>query len=99
MKLHLNKPGKKVILITSVIALGVLGGVSAQVANKPKAEAGTSPLIQQVDKQGTELDNHEARITNTENDVKDLQGKTNTAPSTVKVPVPVVVSQPSDTTP
>ena len=47
-------------------------------------------LNQQVQKQGEELDNHEARITNTENDVKDIQQNTGTAPSTNRQTVPSV---------
>ena len=47
-------------------------------------------LNQQVQKQGEELDNHEARITNTEADVGELQKNTGTAPSTNRQSVPSV---------
>lgn len=59
-------------------------------------------LNQQVQKQGEELDNHEARITNTENDVNDLQQKTGTAPSQNRQTVPSVTTPapaPSTATP
>jgi hypothetical protein len=62
-------------------------GVSA--LNSPSSTgAADSPLVTQVDDNTKKLDNHEARISNTESDVKDLQNKTNTAPSTNHVAVP-----------
>lgn len=51
------------------------------------------PLVQTVQRHDEQLANHEARITNTENDVKDLQGNTNTPPSTQRVEVPIVVTE------
>lgn len=54
----------------------------------------TTPLVQQVERQEEVLDNHEARITNVESDVSDLQTNTGTAPSIQRVEVPVVTTEP-----
>jgi hypothetical protein len=79
---------KRIILITAVLAAGT--GLASAALNAPQTTgADTSPLIQQVEHQGEQLSNHEARITNTENDVKDIQAATSTPPSVVRVPVPV----------
>lgn len=86
--IHITK--KAAILATSVITLGALGGTAATVQNKPSAGADTSPIV-------TTLDNHETRIKNAENNIKDLQVKTNTPASTGNQTVPVVNTQTSDT--
>lgn len=78
---------KKLALVTGVVTLALVGAVVA--ATQPDSTGATdSPIVDQVNRQEQELANHDARITNTENDVKDLQGNTNTAPSTVRVEVP-----------
>ena len=84
---------KKLLLITPVMLLATIG-VATALSNPEPTKATDSPLVQQVD-------NHEARITNTENDVEDLQTKTNTPPSTTRVNVPSVttsVSTPTEPT-
>lgn len=78
------------MLIGSIIVLGTIGGISTELSNQPKTNADTSPLVSQVDNNTKELANHDARITNSENDIKDLQNNTNTPPSTNKVTVPIV---------
>lgn len=95
------KVTKKITLAAAgAIVVGVLGGVAAM-NNPAPTKATDSPLVQQVDSQSKELDNHEARITNTENDVKDLQNKTGTPPTSNKVNVPPVTApaQTQQTTP
>lgn len=66
----------------------------AVVPEYPKVE--TSPVYTTSD-QNAILENHEARISNTEKDVTDLQANTNTPPSSDRVEVPpppaVVVQQ------
>jgi hypothetical protein len=47
-------------------------------------------LSAKVENQQQQLDNHEARISNTEKDVTTLQANTNTTPAASKVEVPVV---------
>lgn len=85
---------KKASLIVGVVVIGTVAGVAA--LNSPESsDASTSPIRAQVDEHEEKLDNHEARITNTENDVSDLQANTNTAPSIVRVEVPVVTLPPA----
>lgn len=67
----------------------VIGGITW---NSSKAED-VPPIVTEVQHQGEELNNHEVRITNTENDVKDLQTKTSTPPSTSNTTPPQVVTQ------
>lgn len=84
---------KKILLaIAGAVVLSV-GGVGLM-----QIKAGASsdpPIVQEVKHQGEVLDNHEARITNTENNVKDLQNHTNTPPSTNTMPIPQVVTPPT----
>ncbi len=78
---------KKIIFISVIVVLGLIAGIS--LVSKPQnAKAVDSPLTTQVDQQNKELANHEARITNTENNVQDLQANTNTAPSKTQMTVP-----------
>lgn len=88
---------KRTIAIASgVIIIGSVAGAAALTSSQSTGATNTTPIEQQVDKNTQTLDNHEARITNTENNVKDLQASTNTSPSVSNVPVPVVGStQPS----
>lgn len=76
----------------------LLSGLSVGGLTLTKGDATDDPtqIAQVVAHQGEVLDNHEARITNTENDVKDLQSNTNTPPSTTRVSVPTP-SQPAPT--
>jgi hypothetical protein len=90
MKLHKPKVTKKIALVSSVIVLGLIGGVSAEMANQKPVGADTSPLVTEVDQQNDKLNNHEARISNLETDTRTLQANTNTQPSTNKVAVPTV---------
>lgn len=70
------------------------------------------PIVQEVQHQGEVLNNHEDRITNNENDIKELQNSTGTQPSasntvvrTVTTPSPQepltapATSEPSPTSP
>lgn len=85
-------PTKKNILIVSSALVLAVGGATFALSRPTTTGADTSPLVQQVQHDSDRIDNHEARITNTENDVKDLQNKTDTSPSVIRVPVPVVTS-------
>lgn len=89
---------KKTAIITFVTILALAGGVFA-LNNPQPTKAVDSPLVTQVDNQGKQLANHEARISNTENDVKDLQTNTNTAPSSNRTAVPDAAPQPTPQTP
>jgi hypothetical protein len=81
---------KYLATIVSAIALSTIA-VGATQYNKSGA-SDEPPIIQEVKHQGEVLDNHETRITNTENDVKDLQDKTSTPPSINNKPAPAVVT-------
>lgn len=98
MKNLLLLPLKKKLMIGGAVVVLAAGGVTAALNQPSSAGADDSPLVQQVQHNTDELANHDARITNTENDVKDLQDKTGTPPSTTRVYVPVVSSssQPVD---
>lgn len=94
--MKLPQIGTRALIIGgSVIALGAVTGVVA--LNSPSQTGATDipPIQQQVDNQQKELDNHDARITNNENDIKSLQGATNTAPSSNNVAVPTVTPAPT----
>jgi hypothetical protein len=96
MKLPKLSTKQKIISAGVLVALVGVGGAAA--LNAPQSTgADTSPLVQEVDRQGQELDNHEARITNTESDVKDLQNKTATSPATTRVVVPSANTTPTAT--
>lgn len=89
--LHLNKKTVTILLILSVAA-GV--GVSALTTSQPTGASDEPPIVKEVHHQREVLNNHEARITNTEGDVRDLQNKTQTPPSVTRVEVPVVSPAP-----
>jgi len=77
---------RKAIIITgSIVILGVIGGGVANMAGSKTVGAGTSPLI-------TEVDQHEVRISNAENNIRALQTKTNTPDNPSNAPVPTVNS-------
>lgn len=81
---------RKTVVVSGLSATLLIGGAIAGAYLAPKkaaADFDLPGLNQQVQ-------NHEARITNTENDVKVLQSNTSTAPAPSPVPVPVVVAQP-----
>jgi hypothetical protein len=80
---------KQAVIITGAIVIGgAVAGVSALTSSQPTSASGTTPIEQQVDKNTSELANHDARITNNENDIKDLQSNTGTPVSTNNVAVP-----------
>ncbi len=82
---------KRALLIIPLVSGLIIGGVTmtkGQADNVP-------PIVQEVTHQGEVLENHEARITNTENDVKDLQTNTQTAPSPTRVVVNEVTTPPA----
>jgi len=83
---------KKKLLVGGVIVALAAGGVTAALNQPQSTGADTSPLTQEVDRQGQELSNHEARITNNESDIKNLQNNTGTAPSANRESVPYVSS-------
>lgn len=82
---------KKLIVSGAVVALAA-GGVTAALNQPATTGADTSPIVQQVNHNTDELANHEGRITNTENDVKDLQNKTGTPPSSTRIVVQAVTT-------
>lgn len=86
--MKLPKLNKKIALVTGVVVLGSIGGVSASMANQPKTGADTSPIVTEVDNHEDRLKNHEARISNLETNQRVLQTNTNTqsSPNTVAVP-------------
>lgn len=81
-------------LATAGVLLGGLAGATALTLPQNGHATDVTPVETQVNTNTQELANHEARITNTENDVKDLQNNTGIAPSksdvTVPTPTPVV---------
>jgi hypothetical protein len=82
------------LAITGITLLSglIIGGMTL---NKSKA-TDIPPLVTEVQHQGEVLNNHETRIKNTENDVKDLQSKTSTPPSTNNsTPTQVITQSPS----
>lgn len=86
---------KKIVVAVVASTLIATAGVSAVAVNQATGADSEPPIVQEVHQQGEQLENHEARITNAENDISDLQENTNTAPSTNRVEVPVVSSTPS----
>jgi hypothetical protein len=86
---------KRALLIIAILAAFTGLASATLTSNPPNAGADDSPLVTEVAHQGERLDNHEARITNTENDVKDIQATTNTPPSSNHAPVPTLTSLPS----
>lgn len=91
---------KRLIITTALAALTIgtaVGGVMATTGSAD-APAPTAPEVTQTLQHDKErLDNHEARITNTEGNVVVLQNRTGTPPTTT-VTVPQVVT-PQPTTP
>lgn len=81
----------------AVVAIAFMTGLSF-VPRTANGSFDLDGLSQQVQNQDDQLKNHEARISNTENDVKDLQQNTSTAPSASRTAVPAVSSPPSTTT-
>lgn len=77
-------------ILSAVVAVAIIGGlIGATVLSAPQSTgADTSPITTEVDNQQKELSNHEARITNNESNIKDLQTNTNTPPSPTQVSVP-----------
>lgn len=99
---------KKTLIITgAILAFATTAGAGALILPQTSGADTPSPIVQQVNHNTDQLANHEARITNTENNVKDLQTKTNTPPSNtntvvhdVTVPAaPMPVTDPTPTPP
>lgn len=91
---------KKSIYIPLVIATlgcGIILTMSLQ--TETGAEFDLPGLNQQVQRQGEQIDNHEARITNNENDISDLQDNTSTPPRSSRVDVPSVTTPPAEPLP
>lgn len=82
----------KKLLLTSAVLIATASGI-AYSATRPISADSDLPL--KVQHQQQELDNHEARITNVENDVKGLQTNTGTPASSDKQEVPVVSPAPT----
>jgi hypothetical protein len=83
---------KKIIL--PAVGLAIIGSVlGGSIVLSHSGADDVPPIVQQVQHNTEELDNHESRITNLENDTKDLQNKTgissspnNTTPPPVTTP-------------
>ena len=79
---------KKQLIIASILTtLAVAGTAIALQPDNIKADA-EPPIVTEVNRQGEQLENHEARITNAENDVEAIQQATSVAPSPNRVSVP-----------
>lgn len=87
---------KRYIAGTSVLIAGAVAGVMA-LSSPQSAHATDSPLTTEVSNQSKELANHEARITNTESNVADLQAKTGTPASSTQTVVPDADPNPAQT--
>lgn len=83
---------KRNLLVASIILTSLSVGIVRAVQQPETTGAQTSPIVQQVDHNTQQLENHEGRITNTENDVKDLQTKTNTPPSASRTTIKEVTT-------
>lgn len=77
-------------LIISSIVLITLATATSFALTSPTELGAESDLPVKVQHQQEQLDNHEARLTNLEADVSDLQDRTNTPPSVQRVEVPIV---------
>lgn len=86
----------KKLLIASATILTVAGTISYGLTKPSSIKADEQPpIVTQVNRHEEQLANHEARITNTENDVSDIQKSTGTQPSSNRTPVPPVTTQPT----
>jgi type II secretory pathway pseudopilin PulG len=85
-------PSKKILLSTAVLVAMSGGALTAALDQPQKTGADTSPLVQQVQHNTDQLNNHEARISNAENDIKSLQDNTQTPPSTTRTVVEQVTT-------
>ena len=83
---------KKVLIVSGIAVVSAAMGAIAVHPSITHGDFDLTGLNQQVQ-------NHEARLTNTENDVKDLQANTNTAPAADPVAVPVVTAKQADPAP
>jgi hypothetical protein len=70
---------KKLITLSTVTVLGVVGGGSALMLPSDTSATEETPLVKQVEEQGAKLDNHETRITSTEQAVTDMNSTIGTA--------------------
>ena len=80
---------KRPTLITAAVVIALAGGIALAASPEP-SKATDSPVATKLNEHDDKLANHEARITNVENDVKVVQDKTATAPSDKRVDVPAV---------
>lgn len=86
---------KKLLIGTaSVLAITLVSILN--VASNTGANFDELGVQQELTNHGERLDNHEDRITNVEKDVMEVQDKTGVAPSTERVIVREVVTQPAE---
>jgi hypothetical protein len=81
---------------TGIVTGGIiLSGLSSAYVFNGVAHGEWDPtsLITQTQHNSEQLANHEARISNNENDIKALQSATNTAPAANPTPVPTVITK------
>ncbi len=90
---HLKFTNNKTML-AGIAALGLTATLTAVsfIPRGANGEFDLTALQQQVQDNTDQLKNHEARISNTEKDVRDLQSNTNTPPASDKTSVPPVTS-------
>lgn len=87
---------KKSLLITGAFLTFAAAGIAGILSLPKSSSADTpSPIVQQVNHNTDELSNHEARIKNAENNIQDLQNKTNTPASSSNIDVPAVTAPPA----
>lgn len=86
---------KKLLIATTTVLFITFISI-LNVASNTGANFDELGVQQELTNHGERLDNHEDRITNTEKDVKEVQYKTGVAPSTERVVVREVVTQPAE---
>jgi hypothetical protein len=64
---------KKLVALSTVTVLGVVGGGSALMLPSDTSATEETPLVKQVEEQGAKLNDHETRISSTEQAVTDVQ--------------------------
>lgn len=80
-------------LVGSIAALGIASIVVLNISSRSNADLDTVTIGQELQSHEEQLNNHEDRISNTEADVKVVQEKTDTAPSTERVVVREVTNR------
>lgn len=96
----LSMINRKAIITTlaSIITIGSISGAVALNSTPQKAGADDSPIVQTLADHSKELANHEARITNTENNVQAVADKTGTT-TTIIEQVPATSQAPAEVAP